>query len=88
MHGRYSTVFVLPNRLSIGRLGIAATKKLGGAVRRNRAKRLIREVFRRNKLAAGFDVVVIPNRDLLDATLTVLETEYRGLVERGTRQRR
>ena len=88
VHGRYSTVFVLPNRLSIGRLGIAATKKLGGAVRRNRAKRLIREVFRRNKLAAGFDVVVIPNRDLLDATLTVLETEYRGLVERGTRQRR
>jgi RNase P protein component len=49
---------------------------------------LIREVFRRNKIAAGFDVVVIPNRDLLDASLTVLESEYRGLVERGTRQRR
>ena len=88
LRGRYSTTFILRNEQGGGRLGIAATKKLGGAVRRNRAKRLIREVFRRNKIAAGFDVVVIPNRDLLDATLTVLETEYRGLVERGTRQRR
>jgi ribonuclease P protein component len=88
LRGRYSTTFMLPNGRADARLGIAATKKLGGAVQRNRAKRLIREVFRRNKIAAGFDIVVIPNRDLLDATLTVLETEYRGLVERGTRQRR
>jgi putative membrane protein insertion efficiency factor len=55
VHGRYSTVFVLANQLPIGRLGIAATKKLGDAVERNRAKRLIREVFRRNKVAPGFD---------------------------------
>ena len=88
LRGRYSTTFILPNDRGVGRLGIAATKKLGGAVRRNRAKRLIREVFRRNKIAAGFDVVVVPNRDLLDASLTVLEAEYRGLVERGTRRRR
>ena len=88
LRGRFSTTFFLPNDHGVGRLGIAATKKLGGAVVRNRAKRLIREVFRRNKLASGFDIVVIPNRDLLDASLTVLETEYRGLVERGTRRRR
>src|SRR5262245_52613224 len=88
LRGRYSTTFILPNESGIGRLGIAATKKLGGAVLRNRAKRLIREVFRRNKIAAGCDVVVVPNRDLLDASLTALEVEYRGLVERGTRRRR
>jgi ribonuclease P protein component len=88
LRGRYSTTFILPNNSGIGRLGIAATKKLGGAVRRNRAKRLIREVFRRNRIAVGYDVVVVPTRELLDARLTVLESEYRGLVERGTRQRR
>ena len=88
LRGRYSTTFILPNDRGVGRLGIAATKKLGGAVVRNRAKRLIREVFRRNKIAAGFDIVVIPYRDLLDASLTLLEAEYRGLVERGTRKRR
>jgi ribonuclease P protein component len=80
--GRYSTVFLLRNSGGPGRLGIAATKKLGGAVQRNRAKRLIREVFRRNKVAQGYDVVVIPKRPLLNATLTVLEADYRASVLR------
>ena len=86
VHGRYSTLFILPNKLDVGRLGIAATKKLGGAVQRNRAKRLIREVFRHNKIASGFDVVVVPKRELLQATLTVLEADYRSLLERRLRQ--
>lgn len=88
LHGRYSTLFLLPNGLPSGRLGIAATKKLGGAVQRNRAKRLIREIFRRNKLAPGFDVVVVPRRDLLDASLTALESEYCSIVKRGIRAAR
>ena len=88
MHGRYSTVFVFANRLPIGRLGIAATKKLGGAVERNRAKRLIREVFRRNKRAPGFDVVVVPKRELFGASLTTLETEFRLILERSLRRSR
>lgn len=75
-------MFVLANQSGVGRLGIAATRKLGGAVARNRAKRLIREVFRRNKLAPGFDVVVIPKRELLDASLNVLEADYRNVLER------
>ena len=86
-HGRYLTLFTLSNGRPTGRLGIAATKKLGGAVERNRAKRLIREVFRRNKLAPGFDIVVIPKRELLDASLTALETEFRHTLERSLRRR-
>src|SRR5262249_51900933 len=82
IHSRYSTMFILANQVGTGRLGIAATRKLGGAVRRNRAKRLIREVFRRNKIAQGFDIVVVPKRELLDATLKVLEADYRALLER------
>jgi ribonuclease P protein component len=86
-HGRYLTIFVLPGDRRFGRLGIAATKKLGGAVVRNRAKRLIREVFRRNKIAPGYDVVVIPKRELLDASLTALETEYRRIIEQQLARR-
>jgi ribonuclease P protein component len=86
IRGRFSTLFLLPNKLSIGRVGIAATRKLGGAVQRNRAKRLIREVFRHNNIAAGFDVVVVPKRELLDASLTALEAEYRHNLERSRRQ--
>ena len=87
IHSRYSTVFLLPNGGGAGRLGIAATRKLGGAVQRNRAKRLIREVFRRNKIAPGYDVVIIPKRDLIDASLSALEADYRILLARRYRGR-
>jgi len=82
IHGRYSTLFVLANQQAFGRLGIAATRKLGGAVTRNRAKRLIREIFRRNKLSAGLDVVVVPKSRLLEATLAAVEADYRIALER------
>jgi ribonuclease P protein component len=88
IHSRYFTLFTLPNEQRLGRLGIAATRKLGGAVVRNKAKRLIREVFRRNKLAPGFDLVVVPKREMLDASLSAIETEFRNTVERSLRRRR
>jgi ribonuclease P protein component len=85
IRGRYATLFALPNHRNVGRLGITVTRKLGGAVTRNRAKRLIREIFRRNKIALGYDVVVVPKREMLDAGLTVLEADYRHSLERRLR---
>jgi len=88
VHGRCFTLFRFANGLEIGRLGIAATRKLGGAVVRNRAKRLVREVFRRNKLAPGFDIVIVPRRELLDTSLVTLESEFRHILERSARRGR
>lgn len=82
IRGRFSTIFVLPTGRGVSRLGIAATRKLGGAVVRNRAKRMIREVFRRTNIAQSFDVVVVPKRELIDASLSVLEADYRNTLER------
>jgi ribonuclease P protein component len=86
VHGRFLTVFALASDRPAGRLGIAATKKLGGAVERNRAKRLIREVFRRNKIAPGVDVVVIPKRAVFDASPSALEADYTHAVGRSLRR--
>jgi len=88
VHSRSFTLFRFPNGLENGRLGIAATRKLGGAVVRNRAKRLVREVFRRNKLAPGFDIVIVPRRELLDTSLVALESEFRHILERSARRGR
>ncbi len=42
-----------PKKESINRLGITASKKIGGAVERNRAKRIIREAYRQIDLRCG-----------------------------------
>lgn len=85
IHGRFMTVFVLPNGGYVPRFGVAATRKLGSAVERNRAKRLSREVFRRHKLAAGLDIVIVPRREMLDAPFSNLEADYQAALERRDR---
>lgn len=83
--GRYVTVLMAPNTAGRARLGIVASRKLGDAVRRNRAKRLIREIFRQSPPLPGrqgVDVVVIPRRELFDAPFLILQTDFRGTLKR------
>jgi ribonuclease P protein component len=85
VHGKYFTLLMAPNDASGVRLGIVASKKLGGAVQRNRAKRLIREIFRQSQPFPGrqdVDVVVIPRRELFDAAYSTLETDFRATYRR------
>jgi ribonuclease P protein component len=84
-HGRFMTVFVLARgevhaRAGQSRFGVAATRKLGGAVVRNRAKRVSRELFRRHKPDARLDVVVVPRREFLAADFPSLERDYLALL--------
>ena len=80
--GRYMTLIGLPNTRTLSRLGIIAPRRLGKAVRRNRSKRRVREFFRHNKPAAGFDLVVLPRPEFLDAPFAVLLDDYRRTLRR------
>jgi len=63
-HGRFVVVFVRGNDRDESRLGVTVTKKLGKAVARNRAKRWVREVYRRARLRpplAGKKIDIVVN---------------------------
>jgi ribonuclease P protein component len=88
IQGRFLTVLLTPNETGRPRLGIVASRKLGNAVKRNRAKRLIREAFRRYELPAvrGLDVLVIPRREIFDAACSNLESDFRNALRRGAKR--
>ncbi|HSB64805.1 MAG TPA: ribonuclease P protein component [Thermoanaerobaculia bacterium] len=61
-HGRLVAVFAKPRAEGGLRLGLTATRKAGGAVVRNRARRRVREIFRRwAATAAHVDVDLVVN---------------------------
>lgn len=76
------TMFTREREEGIARLGIAATRKMGGAVERNRAKRVVRDVFRHHKPLGALDVVVVPRRELLDAPYARVESEFVYLLQK------
>lgn len=86
-------VHALPNGLDRPRLGLSIGRRVGGAVVRNRLKRLIREAFRleQTALPAGLDFVVslLPHAELgLEAYRACLRDGARALAavwaRRGT----
>jgi len=57
-----------PNSLNYRRLGIVVSKKIRKATQRNKVKRWIRELFRRNKdlFPESCDIIIIPHPNLLN----------------------
>jgi ribonuclease P protein component len=86
-HGRYMTVFVRHSDHAVARLGVSATRKIGNAVTRNRAKRRARELFRKARPGPGLDIVVIPRQDFASAPFTSLEADYHAVVRRALARR-
>jgi ribonuclease P protein component len=76
--------------VSTSRFGISVKKALGGAVVRNRIRRRIREILRRNRteIPTGWDIVIHPRSSVARAEFASLEAELvrvlRGIASPGT----
>ena len=94
--GRYVCVYVLkdtharllqkshPNKLVVNRFGISVSKKIGSAVKRNRAKRIIRAAYAplEDKLRKGFLIVVSAKPEISGTKSTDVQSELRYAFKR------
>lgn len=62
-------IYVRKNRLGLNRFGITAGKKVGNAVCRNRAKRIIRQAYRETEelMPKGIDIVIVARSSIINA---------------------
>jgi len=78
-NGRYIALIYRPNDMNFSRLAaIASIKNVGNSVKRNKARRWIRTLFRRNKeaLKTPLDIIVIANKGIHKASWKMVQAEY------------
>jgi ribonuclease P protein component len=78
-------LWAAPNELPYSRLGFTASRKVGNAVTRNRARRLLREAARHlyPHLAGGRDVVLVARRALPSAKTPEVESALEATLRRA-----
>jgi len=80
-------VYACENDLPYSRLGMSVGRKWGGAVVRNRMRRLYREMFRlsRPDLPSGLDLVLVPRKADLPPLVDMIEA-FPRLVRNAARR--
>ncbi len=72
-------LYARKNHLPVNRLGITTSKKVGNAVCRSRARRLIRQAWRENEVLApvGLDIVIVARTHITEIKSGVLSRYLR-----------
>ncbi|MGD9852029.1 MAG: ribonuclease P protein component [Nitrospirales bacterium] len=82
----FTMVFSLHDPNDFSRIGIIAGRRVGNAVKRNRLKRVCRELVRRSisSLSPGYECILYPKTRILNATFSeVCRVWNEMLVEAG-----
>jgi ribonuclease P protein component len=82
---RYVVLVARPNGLDFTRVGVTASRRVGGAVARNRARRLLREAARRlySRFGCGWDVVLVARAGILEVKEPQVEEALSSLLGRA-----
>ena len=80
----YFVVYCRRTNRPLSRLGITTGVKLGNAVKRNRARRRIRALYRTHEggLLPGYDIVVVARTRVIYGRYAELERSFRQLVKK------
>ncbi len=75
---KYLVMYVLENELSVNRIGISVSKKVGNSVVRHRMTRLVRESYRLHEdiFNSGLDIVVVVRKDAALMTYAKIESAF------------
>lgn len=81
--GKYFNLIYFPNNLRFSRMAVIVSKRIGNAVTRNKIKRRIRELFRRNKdiLKEHLDLLIIVKQGIQDTSWPVLRENYLAVIK-------
>ncbi len=76
----------IENQVSITRIGVAAGKSVGNAVKRNRAKRLIRAAARDlyPQIPSGHDLVLIARKPIIQVKMPLVRDALQQLLQRAS----
>lgn len=74
-------VYCRPNYKEVNRVGLTVGGKIGNAVKRNRVRRRLKEIYRLNESAirTGFDIVIVARVRAESALYRELEASYLSL---------
>lgn len=78
-------LIALENQLSTTKVGVAAGRSVGNAVKRNRAKRLIRAAARElyPRIASGYDLIIIARAPIIQVKMPQVRTALQELLRRA-----
>jgi ribonuclease P protein component len=81
---RNLVVYCRQNGQKENRIGLTVSAKLGHAVRRNRLRRRLREIYRTHETAfcPGWDWIVVARTHAMDASYQELQASYLSLARR------
>ena len=83
--GEHMILYVVASKTKSIKVGLAVTKKVGKAVIRNRVRRQLREIIKKQvpTLKQSYNIIVVARDNITSASFDVLSNEFSKLIKKA-----